>query len=493
MTIPSRLKTHFAVVALSWAAMGCSYADGPVQRPRPLSAPRATAPAVNSAGLPSGWSWPFNPKSGAAVFSQLATIRPVDLSRLIPNVGRGPCAPTQVAPFVWVAPNCSAAMTKPLAASPHVVHRSSFQEQSGLPPAVDLREQGLDGPVKYQQMVGVCWAFAISTVMDNAVRRAGRQDVLSPLHVVAANPWNDIWSKGRSDRSLTLEPVWSYDPVKACKLNEAKSEVWCGEAYHVEPGSWRSDPALVAEREHANRSGEYTITHIESFDVKPGNPSQIAAAVATGRAVFASFNINTPVWGERGSAGPDIPNYQATDGAHAVAIVGYKTTPGGLRFLLHNSWGVEWRDHGYADLGSDGAPALAGRLHAGGERATGKRACSSEPKSGTATEAHAKSSGVGLSHGSGAGPGVRLVRSGVPQRRSPGRDGVRSQRQPAGAHSRGAPRWADARLDHRLVHRHLPQRIAVRGGALLAVVLEPAAPHVLLTVKVRARSQLRDV
>ena len=348
MTIPSRLKTHFAVVALSWAAMGCSYADGPVQRPRPLSAPRATAPAVNSAGLPSGWSWPFNPKSGAAVFSQLATIRPVDLSRLIPNVGRGPCAPTQVAPFVWVAPNCSAAMTKPLAASPYVVHRSSFQEQSGLPPAVDLREQGLDGPVKYQQMVGVCWAFAISTVMDNAVRRAGRQDVLSPLHVVAANPWNDIWSKGRSDRSLTLEPVWSYDPVKACKLNEAKSEVWCGEAYHVEPGSWRSDPALVAEREHANRSGEYTITHIESFDVKPGNPSQIAAAVATGRAVFASFNINTPVWGERGSAGPDIPNYQATDGAHAVAIVGYKTTPGGLRFLLHNSWGVEWRDHGYA-------------------------------------------------------------------------------------------------------------------------------------------------
>ena len=70
--------------------------------------------------------------------------------------------------------------------------------------------------------------------MDNAVRRMGRQDVVAALH---------IWSKygvptmGRAgdstlDQSITTEPVWQYDPVKACKLMRDQ-QCQCRRARHA--------------------------------------------------------------------------------------------------------------------------------------------------------------------------------------------------------------------------------------------------------------------
>lgn len=249
--------------------------------------------------------------------------------------------------LAWTAPDCSSTATQPLAQSPFVSKRLRGAD-TALPTEVDLRAHSLDGPVKNQQMVGVCWAFAISTVMDNALRRNGRQDVIAPLHVVASNTWNDIWRKGRSESALTVEPSWPYDPVKGCKLNEAKSEIWCGEAYHVKPGSWRSDPELVAEVNRARGSGVHRISRVESIQVRPADTNHIASALASHQAVFAGFDYNRTAWSEFGSAGPVIPDYHKADGGHAVVLVGYRTTPQGRQFLIHNSWGTEWRAGGYA-------------------------------------------------------------------------------------------------------------------------------------------------
>ncbi|MFO0570155.1 MAG: C1 family peptidase [Polyangiaceae bacterium] len=248
---------------------------------------------------------------------------------------------------MWTAPDCSSAATQPLSQSPFVSKRLRGADIA-LPAQVDLRAGGLDGPVKNQQMVGVCWAFAISTVMDNALLRNGRQDVVAPLHVVASNTWNDIWRKGRSESALTVEPSWPYDPVKGCKLNEAKSEIWCGEAYHVTPGSWRSDASLVAEVNRAQRTGVHRISRVETIQVRPADTNHIASALASRQAVFASFDYNRTAWSEFGSGGPVIPDYEKTDGAHAVVLVGYRTTEQGRQFLIHNSWGTEWRAGGYA-------------------------------------------------------------------------------------------------------------------------------------------------
>jgi hypothetical protein len=278
---------------------------------------------------------------------------PIDLSRIVPAAGRGPCSPLQVAPGRWIAPDCSQTFAQPLARSPFVPRHQSFSQfnlkaEAPLPPAVDLRVQGLDGPVKSQEMVGICWAFAMSTVMDNAIRRAGRQDVIAPLHVLSSHLWRDVWQNGRSERAITLEPSWPYDPVKACKLNEDPGEIWCEEAYHVKPGSWRSDPALVAEVDRANRSGAFKVTKIESLDVRPGNPDQIARILVSGKSIWAAFDFDREAWGDSGNSNPVLPDWEGADGGHAVVLVGYRTTPSGRQFLLHNSWGSDWRERGYA-------------------------------------------------------------------------------------------------------------------------------------------------
>ncbi len=349
MNTLSKFCRYLSVLPFAAMTIGCVQSQRPA---RAAQAPVSTfnphpATATPAPALPPGWAWPFDLRHAAQVFAQPVVIRPIDVARLLPAAGTGPCAPTQVAQFVWTAPDCSAATAQPLVQSPFVTKRLRSVD-AALPSEMDLRSFGLDGPVKNQQMVGVCWAFAISTVMDSAIRRSGRQDVVSPLHVVASNTWRDIWGKGRSDAALTVEPAWVYDPVKACKLNEAKSEIWCGEAYHVKPGSWRSDPALVAEVQRAKESGAHRISRVETLHVRPADANQIASVLASRQAVFASFDYNRTTWSELGSGGPVIPDYTKTDGAHAVVLVGYRTTPQGRQFLIHNSWGTEWRDGGYA-------------------------------------------------------------------------------------------------------------------------------------------------
>lgn len=345
----SAIRWSLSLVPMATLAWGCAQPERPARFAPTVSV--ATAPAAphtpQPSPLPSGWAWPFDLRHAAEVFARPMIIRPVDVARLLPAAGKGPCSPVQVAQFVWTAPDCSSAATQPLTQSPFVSRRLRGADIA-LPAQVDLRADGLDGPVKNQQMVGVCWAFAISTVMDNALRRNGRQDVVAPLHVVASNTWNDIWRKGRSESALTVEPSWPYDPVKGCKLNEAKSEIWCGEAYHVKPGSWRSDPSLVAEVNRAQSSGAHRISRVETMQVRPADTNHIASALASRQAVFASFDYNRTAWSEFGSGGPVIPEYAKTDGAHAVVLVGYRTTEQGRQFLIHNSWGTEWRAGGYA-------------------------------------------------------------------------------------------------------------------------------------------------
>jgi hypothetical protein len=43
-----------------------------------------------------------------------------------------------------------------------------------------------------------------------------------------------------------------------------------------------------------------------------------------------------------------IPDWSSSDGGHAVVIAGYRVTSRGRQFLIHNSWGESWGDHGYA-------------------------------------------------------------------------------------------------------------------------------------------------
>jgi predicted secreted protein len=203
--------------------------------------------------------------------------------------------------------------------------------------------------VKDQQAAGVCWSFAISSIMDNAARRAGRADVFAPLHIISNDEWNLLWTQG-AGHTIVAEGSWPYDPHKACELDRyTANEQYCSSAYNVTPGSWNSDPPLVAQRAQAESLGAFKIIAFHPLKKQPASIDEIVDVLAGGQAIFADVDINIGAWSySRGfDATGLIPDWEG-DGGHAVEIAGYRTVSGQRQFLVHNSWGVSWGDGGYA-------------------------------------------------------------------------------------------------------------------------------------------------
>jgi len=256
------------------------------------------------------------------------------------------CPAVEVAPGVTIAIPCPSALPQAPPNVPYVDMLPSLL----VPPAFDLRTIGRDGPVKDQQQTGVCYAFAMTTVMEDDLRRNGRTDVIAPLHIVAADAWQDLW-RAQPREAITTENVWPYDPVKACRF--MKDSDSCEESYGVRTNSWSADPRLVIERERARQSGVAFVGHAKAF--KKGDFVSIVSTLAQGRAIYISIDIDSAAWGWRGIKNGVLSEYDRADrGGHGVALVGYRTVGLSRQFLIHNSWGPKWGDGGYAWISEDG-------------------------------------------------------------------------------------------------------------------------------------------
>lgn len=287
-------------------------------------------------------AWPFPPlQPGANGLPQLPAI---DVGALLTAVSS--CPPVEIAPGVYVPIPCANALPKPPIDAPSI----DLSSPALAPLAVDLRARGLDGPVKDQAQTGVCYAFALTTGLEASLRRQGRGDVLSPLHVVAAGAWDDLW-RTKPTEAITAESVWPYDPIKACRFEHGSDA--CERAYGVSTGSWQGDPILVAERARARSMGVAFTGRAQRL--KGDVVGSIVAALASGRPVNADIGIDTRSWGWRGVQGGVLPEYERADrGGHAVVLVGYRATPAGRQFLIHNSWGPRWGEGGYAWMSEAG-------------------------------------------------------------------------------------------------------------------------------------------
>ena len=219
-----------------------------------------------------------------------------------------------------------------------------------LPPAVDLRVDGLVGPVRDQAHVGACSAFAIAATMDNAVRRFGLTEPSSSLHIYSTYASNDLdLGEAVRGRPIALEPTWPYDPVRACRLTKSDSD-GCGGSYGVSPGSGIHDPGLQSERARADASGRWRVDGFEQLAGPGIDGDQLALLLAGGEAVYATFAFYRPAW-EAVRGGYDVmPHYDVAQASsfHAVTLEGYRRTPQGRQFLIHNSWGRDWGAGGYA-------------------------------------------------------------------------------------------------------------------------------------------------
>ena len=350
---PTRARSPRPFVLILATCAACAFNEGltPTQPGRPGAPGPAPMPKLAvGAPLPSGWVWPVNAQTMKRGLTPGTTYRPVNVAALRATAGSGPCAPFEVAPSIWITPFCG---TLPkISLSPRVGPRPlAAATPTATASTVDLRALGLDGPVKDQQQAGVCWSFAISTLMDNALLRAGRRDVMAPLHIVADDELQLLFQNG-AGRPLVQETAWPYDPHKACELDDNSiDKPYCREAYNIDAGSWNRDPELVAERSRAEGSGVYRILGAQPLSHNPGNPDEIARVLSTGQAVYVGFDIDVHLWSaENHQADAVIPDWQADaqSGGHAVTLVGYRTVQSGRQFLVHNSWGTGWGDGGYA-------------------------------------------------------------------------------------------------------------------------------------------------
>ncbi len=216
-----------------------------------------------------------------------------------------------------------------------------------LPDTVDHRAMGVSGPIKSQGSVGACTAFALSTTVDNQLRRAGREDTTSPSHVWAGYgmPNMEDAADYNIGRGLATYDTWSYSQKEGCRLARSPFEE-CQAYLGVPTNSYRTDSTLMKSLSKSDSTGKVKIASIE--ELVPTNTDELVATLASGNDIWAAMYIDGSKWTNSAMKKDVIPDWSNNNGGHAVAIAGYRETSGGRQYLIHNSWGQSWGDKGYA-------------------------------------------------------------------------------------------------------------------------------------------------
>ncbi len=217
---------------------------------------------------------------------------------------------------------------------------------SGLPDSVDHRSDGTEGPIKDQGQVGACTAFSLSSAMDNAIRRQNKSDTTSSLHLWShyGTPVVALAGEDNLNKPIATWELWPYDARVACELDRS-GDGDCGPfAVPVVQGSAGADPQVQAKIRDSDAKGHWKVTEYDNLQT---DPDTIAAILATGADVWFTMNIGA-TW--QLPLGDTIPDWSAdtVDGGHAVLFAGYRHKNGQRQFLVHNSWGPDWGDGGYA-------------------------------------------------------------------------------------------------------------------------------------------------
>jgi hypothetical protein len=265
------------------------------------------------------------------------------------------CGPRESTPGHWIHIDCN--QYQPLTtAKPPSTRKIRLMLAGGLkldnavsaavPDGVDHRNDGTEGPIKDQGQVGSCTAFSLSTAMDNAIRRLNKGDTTSSLHIWSHYGFPDMRTAGDStvNKEITTWDSWPYDERIACELDKS-GEDDCGPyAPPIIPGGAAIDPLVQAKIKDSDSKGHWKVSE---YDAIQGDPDTIAAQLASGADVWFSMNIGSTWMNPRGDTIADWSPAQI-EGGHAAVFAGFRHKNGQRQFLVHNSWGKDWADGGYA-------------------------------------------------------------------------------------------------------------------------------------------------
>lgn len=196
-----------------------------------------------------------------------------------------------------------------------------------LPPVKDWREDGIVSPVKNQGSCGSCWTFSTTGALEAAYTQAFGQDIsLSEQQLVdCAGAFNNFGCNGGL-------PSQAFEYIKFNGGLETET------AY-----------PYTAKNGVCKYSSENAVVKVlDSVNITLGAEDELKHAVAFVRPVSVAFEVISGF--KLYSGGVFTSDHCGTspmDVNHAVLAVGYGVENGIPYWLVKNSWGATWGDHGY--------------------------------------------------------------------------------------------------------------------------------------------------
>jgi C1A family cysteine protease len=200
--------------------------------------------------------------------------------------------------------------------------------QIDLPVTYDLRTLNKLTPIRNQGSCGSCWAFATYGSLESFLMPAEPRDF--------------------SEEHLIHNHGFDYDPCYGGTLDMST-------AYLVRWGG----PVNETDDPYVSGNGFSAVKHVQEVMMMPPRSGPldndvIKEAVMNSGAVYTDMFWDDSSYNSTNKA---FYNPGNTGGGHAVAIVGWNDNfdaakfntapPGNGAFIVKNSWGSSWGDHGY--------------------------------------------------------------------------------------------------------------------------------------------------
>jgi len=214
-----------------------------------------------------------------------------------------------------------------------------------LPKSVDWREKGVVSPVKNQGMCGSCWAFATAEIVESyaAINEAdGNVPILSTQQVTSCSP-NTLHCGGTGGCYGSI-PQLGYTYLQL--FGHVKEDDYPYKSGHSgSTGECKYD--LSNAKPIVGLTGYDTITNDQ--DAVMHHLAHVGPlAVAVDATNFGRYSSGV-------FAGCDFDANIALN--HAVVLVGYGTDEKeGDYWIVRNSWGSSWGEHGYIRLQRQAKP-----------------------------------------------------------------------------------------------------------------------------------------
>lgn len=198
-----------------------------------------------------------------------------------------------------------------------------------IPKTIDWRTKGAVTPVKNQGQCGSCWAFSATGSLEAAYfLKHGTLKSFSEQQLVdcAGGKWGNYGCGGG-----LMDSAFKY--IESYPLEEESDY-----SYTAVDGTCKA----TKPKEEAN---------IVSFtDVPAGSVSQMKAALQLST---VSVAIEADQFAFQAYTSGVITTGCGLSLDHGVLAVGYGTLDGIDYFLVKNSWGASWGDHGYVRIGTN--------------------------------------------------------------------------------------------------------------------------------------------